>query len=283
MAPPRLSIITCCKGRLAYLKRALPTFVGQTQSEVIVVDYGCPDGTKDWLAIHFPDVHVGSVTNTPLFNLSHARNVGARLANARWLVFADADQLLTASFATELLATLIPGTYLRTLRQTPRGPMKQGVPLACETDSFWAVGGYDDAFAGWGAEDLDFIDRLDRAGIRELTGAASLVETLRHSNTERSTHYEHDIDVSMVINHHYAKIKQRYFETRGRWFTDQQRHGTYRLVKLAVLDSLTNTDGNRTFDIRIADSVPPWTARLNASGVRSYHNLQRSALSRTIL
>ena len=58
MAAPRLSIVTCCKGRLEFLKRALPTFVAQSDSEVIVVDYDCPDGTKDWVAAHFPDVRV---------------------------------------------------------------------------------------------------------------------------------------------------------------------------------------------------------------------------------
>jgi len=283
MPAPKLSIVTCCKGRLEHLERALPTFVAQSESEVIVVDYDCPDRTKDWVALHFPDVRVTSVTDAPILNVSRARNIGAKHSRAPWLAFCDADQLLARSFASELRARLVSGTYLRTLRDTPFGPKKQGVPLACEAATFWAIGGYDDAFRGWGSEDFEIIDRLDRAGIREVTGAATLVETLRHSNAARSSFYTHAIDVSMVINHHYARIKQRYFETRGEWFTDEQRYSTYRAVEHAVLDSLADPQSNAVFDIRIADSDPPWTARLTAPGVRAYHEAKTELLSRIVL
>ena len=283
MAAPRLSIVTCCKGRLEYLQRALPTFVEQSESEVIVVDYDCPEGTKDWVAAHFPAVRVTTVGDAPIFNLSRARNAGATLARASWLVFCDADQLLTPSFASQLLARMVPGTYLRTLRDTPFGSLKQGVPLACEAATFWAVGGYDDAFRGWGPEDREFIDRLDRSGIREVLGAANMVETLQHSNAVRSSFYEHAIELSAVINHHYARIKQRYFETRGQWFTDTQRHSTYRMVEQAVLASLAEPQSNAVFDIQIADSTPPWTARLTAPPVRNFHKIRTEALSRAIL
>lgn len=278
MATPRLSIITCCKGRLEYLKRALPTFVAQSQSEVIVVDYDCPDGAKDWVAAHFPNVRVVSVTDAPVFNLSRARNIGARHALGPWLAFCDADNLLAPSFASELLGRLVPGTYLRTLQDMPSGPIKRGIPLACEATTFWAIGGYDDALRGWGPEDREMINRLDRAGIGELIGAATLVETLRHDNLERSRHYEHTIEVSTVIGHHYARIKQRYFETRGQWFTDTQRYSTYRMVEQVVLASLADPESNAVFDIRIVDSAPPWTARLAAPDVRDFYKIRSEAL-----
>lgn len=278
MATPGLSIVTCCKGRLEYLKSALPTFVAQSESEVIVVDYDCPDGTKDWVAAHFPDVRVVPVADAPIFNLSRARNIGARHARGPWLAFCDADNLLAPSFASELLARPVPGTYLRMLQDTPFGPIKRGIPLACEAATFWAIGGYDDALRGWGPEDREMIHRLDRAGIREVIGAATLVETLRHGNAERSRHYEQKIEVSTVIGHHYARIKQRYFETRGRWFTDEQRHSTYHGVEQAVLASLADHESNAVFDIRIADSAPPWTARLVARDVRNYYQIRAEEL-----
>ncbi|HET7097660.1 MAG TPA: hypothetical protein VFJ68_09740, partial [Casimicrobiaceae bacterium] len=57
VAPPRFCIVTPCKGRLQYLRQALPTFVVQKETEVVVVvvvDYDCPDRTKDWVAGPFP-------------------------------------------------------------------------------------------------------------------------------------------------------------------------------------------------------------------------------------
>jgi hypothetical protein len=283
MTAPALSIVTCCKGRLEFLERSLPTFVCQAATEVVVVDYVCPDGTKDWVGAHFPEVRVAAVVDAPLFNLAHARNVGARLARAPWLAFCDADQLLAPSFASDALARLGPGTYLRTLRDMPSGALKQGVPLVCATATFWAVGGYDDAFRGWGPEDREFIDRLDRSGARELLGPATMVQTLPHSNAARSSFYEHAIEISTVINHHYARIKQRYFETRGQWFTDAQRHSTYRQVEHAVLASLAKSESGATFDIRINAADPPWTARLTAAAVRDFHKVRTEVLSRVTL
>ncbi len=149
-----------------------------------------------------------------------------------------------------------------------------GVPLACEAAVFRAVGGYDDAFRGWGMEDREICERLDRSGIREVLGPASLVETLTHSNAARSSFYERPIDVSLVIGHYYARIKQRHFETTGRALTDEQRHSTFGQVERAVVAALADAASDATFDIRIAGAVPPWSARLRAPEVREYHRAE---------
>ena len=276
MAEPRLSIVTCCKGRLQYLKQALPTFVAQPESEVVVVDYDCPDKTGEWVASHFPDVRLATVTDAPHFNLSRARNIGAAQARAPWLVICDADDLLAPSFSSDLLRLTASGTYQRTLRNTPWGIKQQCVPLACETATFRSVGGYDDALRGWGIEDLEFIDRLRRAGVREVLGSATVAETLLQSRAESRRYYEHDVEISVVINHYYWKIKQRYFETAGRWFSDQQRYATYNSVERAVLGSVD--DPEATFDISVASTTAPWSARLRASDVRTFLKQQSDAL-----
>ena len=280
MVHPRLSVVVPCKGRLQHLRQSLPTFVAQPDSEVIVVDYDCPDKTQSWVTANFPEARVITVTDAPYFNLSRARNAGAREARAGWIVFCDADNLLAPSFSVELFNRTSAGTYLRTLRDTRWGTRRHNVPLACETATFWSVGGYDDAFDGWGVEDREFIDRLSRSGIREVLGPANLVDTLRHGNAERSSLYEHGIEVSMAINNYYCQIKQRYFETTERWFTDEQRYSTYKRVKLAVLDSLADRESETIFEIPIIDSVPPWTARLAARSVRQFRDTKCEFLAR---
>jgi hypothetical protein len=174
---------------------------------------------------------------------------------------------------------MVPGMYLRTLRNTPSGPKKQWIPLVCEAATFWAVGGYDDALRGWGPEDRELIDRLDRSGFKEGHGTAVLVETLPHTNAARSTYYEHTIDVSAIISFHYMAIKRRYFETRSQWFTDAQRHSTYRAVEQAVLASLGELEGDAIFDIRIAECAPPWSARLTARAIRNSHKSATGVLT----
>lgn len=271
-APPTLSIVTCCKGRLEHLQRALRTFVAQVEAEVIVVDYDCPDRAKDWVAAHFPTVRIASVTEAPIFNVSKARNIGARLARGPWLVFCDADHLLPPSFASEVLAQINPGTYLRIHVSTPLGPKKRWMPFACEAAAFWAVGGYDDAFRGWGTEDQELAERLDQSGVKDAGGAPVVVEALPHSDAARSAHYEHKIDVSGAINHWYAQVKHAYFQTSGQWFTDSQRHSTYRLVEQAVLAALAQADGDLTFDIGIAESRA--VVRLTARAIREFREFR---------
>lgn len=283
MAEPTFSIITTCKGRLEFLKRTLPNLVAQVEAEIVVVDYDCPDGTKDWVASRFPDVRVAVVTDMPLFNLSDARNIGAKLARAPWLVFCDADDLLIPSFTTEVLRRVAPGTYLRTMRDTPEGGRKASVPLVCEATTYREIGGYDDALRGWGAEDWEIVNRLEHRGVREVLGPATLVEKLPHANEIRSRFYAHSIDISMVINHHYAMIKERHFETRGRWFTAAQRHSTYHQVEQAVLASLDDARGSAVFDIDVEGEVPPWTAQLTATGIRKYHQIGVSRLGQVTL
>jgi hypothetical protein len=110
-------------------------------------------------------------------------------------------------------------------------------------------------------------------------GPANLVDTLRHGNAERSSFYEHGIEVSMAINNYYCNIKQRYFETMGRWFTDEQRYSTYKRVTLAVLESLGDRESESVFEIRIVDSVPPWTARLTAQSIRKFRDTKCERLA----
>ena len=274
MSTPRLSIVVPCKGRLQYLRRSLPTFIAQPDSEVIVVDYDCPDGTRDWVAANAPAARAIVVTDQPYFNLSRARNIGAREARASWILFCDADNLLAPSYSAELFKRVSPGAFLRTLRETRVGIRPHNVPLACEAETFWSLGGFDDAFQGWGVEDREFVDRLTRSGIREVLCPPDLVDTLRHGNAERSGFYAHEMEVSMAVNNYYCQIKQRYFETTGRWFSDEQRQSTYNSVERAVLQSIADRESDTIFDVPVPGSVPPWTARLAARSVRQFRDTQ---------
>src|SRR5499427_9193288 len=139
---PKLSIVVPCKARLQYLRRSLPTFVEQSESEVIVVDYDCPDNTRGWVTTNFPAARVVAVTDVPYFNLSHARNVGAREARASWILFCDADNLLASSYSAELYSRVSPGSFLRSLRETRFGIRPHNVPLACEAQTYWSLGGF---------------------------------------------------------------------------------------------------------------------------------------------
>ena len=74
-APPAISFVTTCKGRLSALKQSLPRMVAQPHAEVIVVDYDCPEGTGAWVAAEHPAARVVQVRDAPVFNIARARNL----------------------------------------------------------------------------------------------------------------------------------------------------------------------------------------------------------------
>ncbi len=196
-----LSVVTPTFNKRALLGRTLAALRAQvlpagTAWEIVVVDDGSTDDTAAWLReqalpgapslrVVSPGVNVGR---------ARARNLGARAAQGRWLVFIDDDivappGLLAAHL--ELLAAhpgdgtigyavtepgLVDAPHLHYL--DTRGVARLGpgpAPgryfvtqnAAVPREAFLAVGGFDEAYLGYGFEDMEVAFRLeDRAGVR---------------------------------------------------------------------------------------------------------------------
>ena len=80
-----IAFITTCKGRLKHIQQTLPTMVAENPYEIILVDYGCPQGTGDWAESNYPSVKVVRVNDDPGFCAARARNIGAGHSTAPWL------------------------------------------------------------------------------------------------------------------------------------------------------------------------------------------------------
>ena len=204
MNMPMLSIITTCKGRLAHLQQSLPRMVGNSDTEVIVVDYDCPDRARDWVAAEYPEVRVVRVSNAPTFNISHARNLGAQAARGQWLGFVDADILLSQGFMEQALPLLRGGAfYLSALRD----PQVVGTVFCARTDHV-ASEGYDEVLQGWGAEDRDFYTRLGMLGRAQQRLAGERLRVIQHGSDDRVRHYEiKDRWLNQRIGALYSQIK----------------------------------------------------------------------------
>jgi hypothetical protein len=62
--------------------------------------------------------------------------------------------------------------------------------FACSAEDFAAIGGFDEAFRGWGGEDDDLYMRLEDNGCRPSPFPAALIEAIQHQDAERVTHYD---------------------------------------------------------------------------------------------
>jgi glycosyltransferase involved in cell wall biosynthesis len=108
-APPRISVIIPARNEAALIASTVASVLRASDRyrevcrdgvavEVIVVDNASDDGTADALALHNARSGVLVATCEPR-GAARARNVGARLANGRVLVFLDADtQVPPAAF-----------------------------------------------------------------------------------------------------------------------------------------------------------------------------------------
>ena len=230
LLPDVLSVITTCKGRLEHLKRSLPAMTA-INAQVVVVDYDCPDRTAEWVRTAFPAVTIVRCDNKPRFNVSDARNHGARAARGEWLCFLDADTAPQMEFFEFLESRIQSNIFLTSV---PFEPEKFGA-LVCQKDDFHAVGGYDEAFDGWSQEDIDLYQRLELSGLRQ----------------------DHFPNKYLKLQAHGDELRTRHHGTGDRWL-DMRINGYYRHAKLnliKVLGQMLPLDFRSTLYAQIRESV----------------------------
>lgn len=213
-----LSIVTTCKSRLQHLQQTLPLMLAHPDVEVIVVDYGCPQGTASWTKQHHPEVKVVAVHDDPHFNHARARNLGFAAAKNEYVAFVDAD------------VKLMPGwwAWWRALRPSARTVYRRAPDEADKGTwgSFIAhrsdlsqVEGYDELFKGWGGEDDDLYQRLESVGCLIDFFPAETMASISHDDAERTRHQPMKRRLhSFAVARYYRTAKMQamaFFRSRG--------------------------------------------------------------------
>lgn len=200
-----IAFVVTCKGRLHHLKETLPLIVKQEPDEIVVVDYGCPDGTAAWVAVNFPRVKIVQF-DSPSFNVSHARNLGAQAVQSMWLCFIDADIRIAPGWLEWLRKNMRPNTFYRS--DNFKCDRDTTGTMVCPRSNFESVGGYDEAFSAWGGEDADMYLRLRQAGVIRCYFPGSFVSAIAHGNDLRVAFFEQkSIKNQSTINSCYKRIK----------------------------------------------------------------------------
>ncbi len=182
---PFFSVIIPCLNEEKYLPKLLKDLQGQIDRnfEVIVVDGKSEDRTVE-VARKFEY----SVLEADKKNVSYQRNLGAKNARGKWLVFFDADVRIPANFLSEVHhyilmnkdcrflttwtepdvrgngngAMLLLANLMMEAANDLGNPMVGGFDMVIESRVFREVGGYDQEFKM--NEDHDLANRLTRAG-----------------------------------------------------------------------------------------------------------------------
>lgn len=217
-------------GRLDHLKQSSAALLADPRidgvhNHYMVVDYYCPDRCSDWAKTQYGrrvDV-LDFAKHAPLdagrkalFNKPLAYNSGAYealLLGAQYLVFIDADTLVTPTLLNFIFAHASPDRFL--IFEPNHGPQRDLTGfLVVHRRAFMKINGFDLRFQGWGAEDLELrvklylrgrapLDRprqilqLPELGMPWTEIPCDLASSIGHDDSRRTGHYaEKDKDVS---------------------------------------------------------------------------------------
>jgi len=200
-----ISVVIPTRNRLDTLREVIPTLVRQTLAreryEIVVADSRSDDGTAQYLSESSAALPNGALRHLPGAYRSRAaaRNAGAAAARAPLILFTDADILASENLlethvadhaAAERAHIAVVGCELRVqslddyrlqlARPEARRPLQRPWRrrlswlyfltgnASVRRDDFDKVGGFDEAFTGYGHEDLELGYRLQKSGVQIL-------------------------------------------------------------------------------------------------------------------
>ena len=196
-----ISVVIPTRNRIDTLKLVLPTLLHQTldstRYEVVVADSRSSDGTATHVQGLIEGLQPGFLRYVPgdYSSRAAARNAGAAAARAPIILFTDADILASETLLerhlddhrTAVGAVAVVGCELRvdsledyqeqrekpSIRKPLQRPWRRRLSwlyfltgnASVRRDDFNKVGGFDEAFVGYGHEDLELGYRLRKSGV----------------------------------------------------------------------------------------------------------------------
>lgn len=187
-AEPDVSIIIAFRGtaRLPQLQACLATLKEQQGviSEIILVEQSWEPLVSDEMVQGVRLIHARSTSVDMPFNKSWAMNIGARHARAETLIFHDGDMLAPVGYAASVCELVGRGFQVARIPRLVFYPDKttseavqercmldgireiaevrqncRGISLVMDKQTYWAIGGHDESFYGWGGEDDEILQR----------------------------------------------------------------------------------------------------------------------------
>jgi glycosyltransferase involved in cell wall biosynthesis len=178
-----VSLVVTCKDRLSHLRQTLPTFLAQSFSKIIVIDYACSQGSSDWVRSLNANVIIKRVDDDPNFCLSRARNASFDLIDTDLILFIDADVKLKNNF-DQWIRDNVGNMNSFFVASRPCDYSLYGT-LLCPTVHFQKVGMYDEVYRAWGGEDTDLYLRLGRLGLHAASFPCDFLDPISHGDDMR--------------------------------------------------------------------------------------------------
>lgn len=202
-----ISLVTTYKNRPHHIVKTLHTWVAAHPDEIIIVDYDSDDDIvpliKENAQSKVPIVHV-KCEELPVFNLSHARNIGAAHAMQPCLLFVDIDTYLKPQLIDLVREQHDESRYLAAVDAKTRKEIVNGGLLAVSKKHHDMIYGFNEDLCGWGFEDIDYKRRLERRGLIYAPIGEEVYECIDHPDEERVQCYDQEKEISWTQNRQIA-------------------------------------------------------------------------------
>ena len=182
--------------RRHHLELTLPVNLADNKSTAtsfLILDYNSDDGLQEYIFNNFrEEIKSGKLryrryADAKYFSHSHSRNLAVRLADATYICNVDADNFTGSNFDEYLIRQFEqhPRVVISAL-SNPLNIYGAFGRMATRRADFNEVGGYDEAFEGYGFEDYDLVNRLEQNGlVKLLIDNAEFLKTVSHDNNDR--------------------------------------------------------------------------------------------------
>jgi glycosyltransferase involved in cell wall biosynthesis len=159
-------------------------------TKIILVDYGSmQEFTPNYKRLcENHDAEYIRVENKPIWNKSHALNIAIKKAKSKYILSTDADIIFENNYIREAVQLLQKNQYHYILARCLDAPenrleeknyfalkavstyrsdtVNRGINMTL-THYYHKIHGYDERYAGWGAEDDDLIKRFRLLGLKK--------------------------------------------------------------------------------------------------------------------
>jgi hypothetical protein len=200
----KISLCTVSMNRLSHVRETLPANVHENihfpNIEFVLLDYNSSDGLEAWVRSNMMG-HIESgilkyyrTSEPKYFDMSHSKNMVCRISSGDIICMIDGDNYAGLNYAAWVYSVFSKygnNSVLSAFGEHGLEHPDMGGKLAFHRDRFAAVRGFDEAFLGYGVEDRDLVDRLEKAG-----GTPVLVEDKAFSR------YIEHAEIDRVKNYH---------------------------------------------------------------------------------
>lgn len=185
----KLSIVIGYRNReIDRVKRCIDSLVNQTRNdfEIILIDYGSEvdkaNAVKRLIQDYTRVLYLYIDTRGQFWNRAHCLNIGIKAARGRFVLTTDIDIIFHSDFVDRISGSLRHDSVIHTYTYyLPPGSfnidlpahklekqLSYGICSCIQKDKLMSIGGYDEYYCIWGAEDRDLKNRLTDSGIKEV-------------------------------------------------------------------------------------------------------------------